>query len=77
MVRTKRGFILATCVLSGLGAILNLVALGTQQWVVSDGEFTLDQSVNDGPSYINYGLFSGVLEQNFGGTTVYELQSKQ
>lgn len=76
MVRSKREFILATCFLSGIGAILNLVAIGTQQWVASDGEFIFDGANSESPSYINYGLFSGVLEQNYGGTNVYELQSK-
>lgn len=76
MVRSKREFILATCFLSGIGAILNLVALGTQQWVVSDGEFTLESQVSDAPSYINYGLFTGVLEQNYGTIAVFELESK-
>lgn len=75
MVKTKREYVLATCFLSGIGAILSLVSIGTQDWVTAKAE--LLSSPSDELSVVNYGLFSGVFEQNFGGRTYYKLESKQ
>lgn len=74
MAKTKRGYILAACLLSGAGAVLNLVSLGTQNWVQSKAELLVLGS--NELTYINYGLFTGVLEQNYGSRTYYELESE-
>lgn len=73
MAKTKAPYILGACFLTASAAILTLVALGTENWVESDAELV---SVSDELSYINYGLFVGVLEQNYGSKTYYKLQSK-
>lgn len=71
MAKTKRELIFATCILSGLAVVLQLTALGTEQWIVSDGR--IDQ---EGPSTIQYGLFSGTFRQSLGGMNVYQITSK-
>lgn len=73
MAKTKAEYILGACFLTATAAILALVALGTEYWVQADAELT---GVTDELSSINYGLFYGVLEQNYGSKTYYKLQSK-
>lgn len=73
MAKTKALYILGACFLTASAAILSLVALGTENWVESDAELV---QVTDELSSINYGLFAGVLEQNYGSKTYYKLQSK-
>lgn len=74
MAKTKVQFILGACFLSGAAAVLTLVSLGTQNWVQADAEL-ISTNTNE-LSYINYGLFSGLLEQNYGTHSYYKLDSK-
>lgn len=75
MAKTKAQYILGACFFTAAAAILTLVALGTQYWVQGDAEILTSNSNNE-LSSINYGLFSGVLEQNLGSKTYYKLESK-
>lgn len=74
MAKTKVQYILGACFLSGAAAVLTLVSLGTQNWVQSDAE--LISTGSNELSYINYGLFSGLLELNYGTHSYYKLDSK-
>lgn len=76
MVKARRELVVLSAFLSGIGTILSFVSLGTTSWVVSDGEFTLGEPINDAYSSINYGLFGGTFKQVLGGTTSFELTGK-
>lgn len=72
MAKTKRELLIASFVLTGIAVTLQLVALGTEQWIVSEARISGDHS--EQPSEIRYGLFSGILKLNIGGSsTTYDL----
>lgn len=72
MAKTKAQYILGACFLTASAAILTLVALGTENWVQSDVEYTGYNEIIS----VHYGLFFGVLKQQIGGETYFKLQSK-
>lgn len=71
MAKAKRELIFATCILSGLAVVIQLTALGTEQWIVSEGRIDEEQ-----PSTIQYGLFSGTFIQSLGGKNAFQITSK-
>lgn len=75
MAKTKREYILATCFISGAAAILSLVSLGTQNWVVADGPWTVADLT--GTNTIHYGLFEGTFRQQLASYPVtFQISSR-
>ncbi|XP_018575913.1 uncharacterized protein LOC108914564 [Anoplophora glabripennis] len=62
MATVKREFIFIVCILSAIGALLTLVSLVTEQWVVTDNALWLSQGLTK-PNTIKYGLFQGFYTQ--------------
>ncbi|KAB0794843.1 hypothetical protein PPYR_11682 [Photinus pyralis] len=65
MVKTKPFYILAASFTSAAAAILSIISLSTENWVTAKGQFVI---INEPPSEIRYGLFTGLLIQSLGGS---------
>lgn len=74
MVKTKPLYILATAFLSGAGAILSFISLGTQQWVTSEAKSLPDQSISG--NEVNFGLFGGAFKQSIPYPATTDLTSR-
>ncbi|KAF5284308.1 hypothetical protein FQA39_LY04601 [Lamprigera yunnana] len=69
LANTVKSILSSHCFVSGIALVFSIISLGTDQWVLAEGKF----ETNDGPSKINYGLFSGTYKQNLGGIFYYEI----
>lgn len=72
MVKPRRELILGAFLLSALAVTLQLVAIGTEQWVVAEAR---TPSGNNQPSTVKYGLFKGVFKYNVGYEMAFEIES--
>ncbi|CAH1155881.1 unnamed protein product [Phaedon cochleariae] len=75
MATTKRIYVFATCILSGIAALFTIISLATEQWVVSDS-IQLVEGTNDQMSQRNrvrYGLFQGTYFQTTPSTFTFQL----
>lgn len=71
MVKTQRAFILGAAVLSGIGAAISFLSLGTESWIsCSECRLPGEKSLQIG---VEYGLFKGVLKSYF-SKTAYEIE---
>lgn len=74
MRKAKRELILASFVLSAIAVTLQMVALGTEEWIIAEARLR-ETSVQ--ASTVAYGLFKGIFKYNVGGfPTAYEISSK-
>lgn len=74
MRKARRELILLSFILTSIAVTLEIVALGTEEWVVSDARFSMQTGTK--PSSIKYGLFKGIFKYDLGGfPTAYEISS--
>ncbi|KAJ8920070.1 hypothetical protein NQ315_011724 [Exocentrus adspersus] len=72
MATVKRAFVFLTCIFSGLAAVFTLVALVTEQWVVTDDARWTNGEVTE-PNTIKYGLFQGYFAQQYPVSTTLQI----
>lgn len=72
MATIKREFIFIGCISSALGVLFTLVALVTEQWVVTNNALWLKTGL-DKPNTVQYGLFQGFYSQQEPSTITVQL----